>query len=78
MARGSKSTAISGHGNNLFGEVLNVPLFIHPPGGLAEARRIAESVSHLDVLPTLRELAGLPAAAKPRVFPSCPFFAARR
>ena len=61
---GFQEHGISGHGNNLFGEVLNVPLFIHPPGGLAEARRIAEPVSHLDVLPTLREMAGLPAAAE--------------
>ncbi len=50
----------SGHGNNLFGEVLNVPLLVHPPGGLGEGRRIAEPVSHLEVRPTRRERAGLP------------------
>lgn len=47
-----------GHGATLFGEVLNVPLVVYPPGGSAP-RRVADPVSLIDVLPTLREAAGL-------------------
>ncbi len=49
-----------GHARSLFAEVLNVPLFVHAPRRFAPAR-VAERVSHVDVLPTLRELTGLPA-----------------
>ncbi len=48
-----------GHARTLFAEVLNVPLLVHAPGRFASAR-VSERVSHVDVLPTLRALAGLP------------------
>ena len=49
-----------GHGQTLFHEMLHVPLIVHAPGRFAP-RRVAEPASLLDVLPTLRELAGAPA-----------------
>jgi arylsulfatase A-like enzyme len=54
-----------GHGATLFGEVLDVPLLVYPPGGAAP-RRCRERVSLIDILPTLREVAGLPPAAADR------------
>jgi arylsulfatase A-like enzyme len=50
----------SGHGNTLFAEVLNVPLLMVFPGSRHGGRRVSERVSHVDLLPTLRTLAGLP------------------
>ena len=52
-----------GHGQTLYGEMLHVPLIVHAPGRFAP-RRVAEPVSLVDVLPTLRDLAG--AAPEPR------------
>jgi arylsulfatase A-like enzyme len=49
-----------GHGRSLFGEVLNVPLIVRFPGGRGGGQRVSTPVSLLDVLPTLRESAGLP------------------
>jgi arylsulfatase A-like enzyme len=49
----------NGHAQTLYAEVLRVPLFIHAPHRYAPAR-VAERVSHIDVLPTLRALTGLP------------------
>jgi arylsulfatase A-like enzyme len=64
------------HGRTLYAEVLDVPLLICPPAGTLKtdsgeasggrtgagaARRVAQHVSLLDVLPTLRSIAGLPA-----------------
>lgn len=51
-----------GHGASLYSEVLDVPLVVYPPGGLAAGRRVADRVSLIDVLPTLREACGLPPA----------------
>jgi arylsulfatase A-like enzyme len=51
-----------GHGASLFAEVLDVPLVFYLPGGAGGGRRIAERVSLIDVLPTLREAVGLPPA----------------
>ena len=52
-----------GHGQTLYAEMLHVPLIVHAPGVFA-ARRVAEPVSLIDVLPTLRDLAGAPAEAR--------------
>lgn len=49
-----------GHGQTLFSEMLHVPLIVHGPGRFAP-RRVAEPVGLIDVLPTLRDLAGTPA-----------------
>ena len=46
---------------NFFEHACRVPLLVAGPG--IDARRVAEPVSHLDVLPTLCELAGLPVPA---------------
>lgn len=51
----------SGHGSNLHVETIHVPLLIYSPGDLKAGLRIAEPVSTIDILPTLRDLAGLPA-----------------
>ncbi|HJS58462.1 MAG TPA: sulfatase [Vicinamibacteria bacterium] len=48
-----------GHARTLFAEVLNVPLLVYAPGRFAAARA-TERVSLVDILPTLRALAGLP------------------
>jgi arylsulfatase A-like enzyme len=53
---------LHGHARTLYAEVLNVPLLVHAPGRFAPSR-VGERVSHVDVLPTLREIAGLPPAS---------------
>lgn len=46
-----------GHGSSLYAELLDIPFLVSLPGG-SPARRIADTVSLIDVLPTLREAAG--------------------
>jgi arylsulfatase A-like enzyme len=48
------------HGNTLYSEVLRIPLLVHLPSTV-RAQRIADNVSIVDVLPTLRAFLGLPA-----------------
>ncbi len=52
-----------GHGHSLYQEQLRVPLIVRAPGLIHGGTRIRTPVSLLDVLPTLRELTGLPASA---------------
>jgi arylsulfatase A-like enzyme len=52
-----------GHAHNLYAETLNVPLLVYGVRGAPAGRRVASRVSHVDVLPTLRALAGGRAAA---------------
>ena len=47
------------HGWSVYEEVLHVPLIIAGPG-VPAGRRIADPVSHIDLTPTLLDLAGLP------------------
>lgn len=47
------------HGNTLFAEVLDVPLLIRIPG--VEPRTVPQVVQHVDLFPTLLELAGVAA-----------------
>jgi arylsulfatase A-like enzyme len=47
-----------GHGHALLPDLLNIPLIVFGPG--FPPRRVAEPVSLVDVLPTIRELAGAP------------------
>jgi arylsulfatase A-like enzyme len=47
------------HGKTLYQEVIHVPLLWRTPGG--RSGRVAAPVSLVDVLPTIRALAGLPA-----------------
>jgi len=48
-----------GHGNSLYREELQVPLVVYLPGGTT-ARRVSPQVSTIDILPTVRDLIGLP------------------
>ena len=40
-------------GSVLFEELVNIPLIVRPPGGLADDRRTQELVSHVDLVPTI-------------------------
>lgn len=52
-----------GHGQTLYAEMLHVPLIVHAPG-LFAPRRVSEPVGIIDVLPTLRDVAGVPADSR--------------
>jgi hypothetical protein len=54
---------VSGHGPSLYEEVVHVPLLVRAPG-VAPGRR-SDTVSLLDVAPTLRALAGAPSRPSP-------------
>jgi len=47
-----------GHKNNLFAETIRVPLVVKYPDGEGGGRRDSRLVSHVDVLPTILDLAG--------------------
>jgi arylsulfatase A-like enzyme len=47
------------HGNTLYREVLEVPLLVRPPGGLAQGRRVGGLARTVDLFPTAAELLGL-------------------
>ncbi|MEO0325711.1 MAG: sulfatase [Myxococcota bacterium] len=47
-----------GHGHSIYQELLHVPLLVHQPRHLP-ARRVAATVSTMDIAPTVLELAGL-------------------
>jgi choline-sulfatase len=49
---------LAGHANSLYDELMRVPLIVYGPG--VRAGRIALPVAHVDVLPTLREITGMP------------------
>lgn len=51
------------HGNTLYDEVIRVPLFMRLPGELPEGERFSQNISHVDILPTILEIAGVPAVA---------------
>jgi arylsulfatase len=52
------------HGQHLHRELLQVPLVLRPPGGVAPGQRVHTPVSHLDLFPTLLAALGLaPSAA---------------
>ena len=48
-----------GHAKTLYAEVLDVPLLILLPDGTAGGKRVASRASLIDLLPTLRDFAGL-------------------
>ncbi len=48
-----------GHGNSLYREEIQVPLLIYFPGGKV-SKRLTPLVSTLDILPTVRDIIGLP------------------
>ena len=49
-----------GHAHTLYEEQVHAPLILHGPD-LGPGRRVPQQVRHVDVLPTLLEVAGLPA-----------------
>lgn len=49
------------HGRTLYQEMLHIPLIFYWPAGLPAGRVVEPIVQHIDVFPTLAELAGLPA-----------------
>jgi arylsulfatase A-like enzyme len=48
-----------GHGHNLYAPIMNVPLLLVFPDRWKAGTRVEEAVSHVDLLPTLRDIAGL-------------------
>lgn len=50
----------TGHGRTLYDETLRVPFMIYFPDGGIEGNRVQHNVGTIDILPTLRELIGLP------------------
>jgi arylsulfatase A-like enzyme len=53
-----------GHGRNLFDEVTRVPLIVWGPGRVPEGERSAETVGHIDLMPTILALAGVSSPAQ--------------
>jgi len=52
-----------GHRLTLYDEVLHIPLVLRYPAALPRGARVQAQTASIDVLPTLLELAGLPAAS---------------
>ena len=48
-----------GHGQTLHREVLHVPLVVRLPGGARGGERIARTAQHIDIAPTVLDLAGI-------------------
>jgi len=48
------------HGADLYEEVTQVPLLFWGPGHIAAGRRVSQPVGHIDLMPTILELAGVP------------------
>jgi arylsulfatase A-like enzyme len=46
------------HGSEIWEELIHVPLFVYVPG--AEPRRVSQKRSHIDLVPTILELMGIP------------------
>jgi arylsulfatase A-like enzyme len=49
-----------GHGAHLYEEVTHVPLLFWGPGHIPAGRRVSQQVGHIDLMPTMLELAGVP------------------
>jgi arylsulfatase A-like enzyme len=52
------------HGHTLFDELVRVPLIIRYPGKITAGMVVKGQVSHLDIMPTVLDLAGLPIPAQ--------------
>lgn len=63
-----------GHGHTMYEELLRVPLILHGPA-VARGRRVACPARHIDVMPTVLELLGLPGHAGARGRSLVPLFA---
>ena len=53
------------HPGELWDELIHVPLIVRTPGTLGRGRRVGAQVSALDLVPTVLDLAGLPADPQP-------------
>ncbi len=49
-----------GHGQTLYSEIIFVPLVIRFPGGWGAGARVDAAVQHVDLLPTILDLVGVP------------------
>ncbi len=49
-----------GHGHSLYGELIHVPLFLSKAGLVPAGKVIDTPVQHVDLMPTVLELSGLP------------------
>jgi len=58
------------HGQSVLPELVRIPLIVVAPG--VSPRRVPELVSHVDIAPTLLDLAGLPALPDPSGFSLAP------
>ncbi len=47
------------HGNNAYGEMMNVPLIMHWPGVLPAGTVVEQTTESVDMMPTVLELAGI-------------------
>ena len=61
------------HGLFVYGEAVHVPLIIKQAGGAGAGRRVSDLVQHLDLVPTVLDLAKAPVARRLlcRVLPRC-------
>jgi uncharacterized sulfatase len=50
---------LSGKGPCMYEEITHIPLMIRQPGGQGAGRKVETPVSHIDLLPTMLELAGI-------------------
>ncbi len=48
------------HTRKLYDELLRVPLILHSPGDSAMQRRVQQQVRHIDIVPTILDIVGLP------------------
>jgi arylsulfatase A-like enzyme len=53
------------HGNSFYDELMRVPLLVAGPG-VAAGQRVAQPVSHVDLMPTLADLFGVECLESPR------------
>lgn len=54
------------HGMFLYRETIQVPLIVKLPGGGSAGRRVAEPVQHIDVVPTVLDVIGVPSGGSDR------------
>ena len=66
------------HGFSAYGEMTNVPLALHWPGVIPAGLSIGETVSTMDMMPTVLELSGLPIPSAAQGRSLLPLIAAAR
>jgi len=66
------------HGIFLYSETIRVPLIVKLPGEREQGRRVADPVQHIDLVPTILDMAGAPVPAGLRGRSITPAFSGRR